>query len=62
MPGCSVVAKERDFRFYDLRHCAASYLPLNEAILAEVGQMLGRKSAHRTERYATRPRSTQGVS
>ena len=49
MHGCSVVAKERDFRFHDPRHGVAPYLPLNRASLAEV---LGDKSVQMTKCYA----------
>ena len=41
-----------DFRFHDLRHCAASYLVMNEATLAEVGEVLGHKSVQMSKRYA----------
>lgn len=40
-----------DFRFHDLRHCAASYLVMNGATLAEVGVVLGHKSVQMTRRY-----------
>jgi integrase len=41
-----------DFRFHDLRHCAASYLVMNGASLAEVGDLLGHKTVQMTMRYA----------
>jgi integrase len=40
------------FRFHDLRHCAASYLVMNGASLAEVGDVLGQKTVQMTKRYA----------
>jgi integrase len=42
----------RDFRFHDLRHCAASYLVMNGATLAEVGDVLGHKTVQMTKRFA----------
>lgn len=42
----------RDFRFHDLRHCAASYLVMSGASLAEVGDLLGHKTVQMTKRYA----------
>lgn len=45
-------ASIRDFRFHDLRHCAASYLVMNGASLAEVGEILGQRSVQTTKRYA----------
>lgn len=39
-------------RWHDLRHCAASYLLQAGASLAEVGSVLGHKSAATTARYA----------
>jgi len=41
-----------DFRFHDLRHCAASYLVMNGASLTEVGDLLGHKTVQMTKRYA----------
>jgi integrase len=41
-----------DFRFHDLRHCAGSYLVMNGATLAEVGDVLGDKSVQMSKRYA----------
>jgi integrase len=41
-----------DFRFHDLRHCAASYLVMNGASLPEVGEILGQRSVQMTKRYA----------
>jgi integrase len=41
-----------DFRFHDLRHCAASYLVMTGASLAEIGEVLGHKTVQMTKRYA----------
>jgi len=41
-----------DFRFHDLRHCAASYLVMNGASLSEVADVLGHKTVQTTKRYA----------
>ena len=41
-----------DFRFHDLRHCAASYLLESGATLAEVGKILGHRTAQMTWRYS----------
>lgn len=45
-------ASINDFRFHDLRHCAASYLVMNGASLAEVGDVLGHRTVQMTKRYA----------
>jgi integrase len=45
-------AEIRDFRFHDLRHCAASYLVMNGASLVEVGDVLGHKTVQMSKRYA----------
>ena len=48
-------AKERagiqNFRFHDLRHCAASYLAMNGATLAEIAEILGHKTLAMVKRY-----------
>lgn len=41
-----------DFRFHDLRHCAASYLAMNGATLAEIAAVLGHKTLQMVKRYA----------
>ncbi len=41
-----------DFCFHDLRHSAASYLAMNGANLAEIGEILGHRSLKVTRRYA----------
>ena len=41
-----------DFRFHDLRHCAASYFVMSGASLAETSELLGHKSLAMTKRYA----------
>ena len=45
-------AKIKDFRFHDLRHCAASYLAMNGASLAEIAEVLGHKTLQMVKRYA----------
>ena len=42
----------RDFRFHDLRHCAASYLAMSGASLAEIADILGHKTLAMVKRYA----------
>jgi len=41
-----------DFRFHDLRHCAASYLVMSGASTAEVAEILGHKTLQMVKRYA----------
>ncbi|HUD00807.1 MAG TPA: site-specific integrase, partial [Rhabdochlamydiaceae bacterium] len=41
-----------DFRFHDLRHSCASYLAMNGASLAEIGELLGHKNLQVTRRYS----------
>jgi site-specific recombinase XerD len=41
-----------DFKFHDLRHSAASYLPMNGAGLVEIAAVLGRKTLPMVKRYA----------
>jgi integrase len=41
-----------NFKFHDLRHSAASYMLMNGASLAEIGEILGHKSFEMTKRYA----------
>lgn len=41
-----------DFRFHDLRHCAASYLAMSGASLAEIAEILGHKTLAMVKRYA----------
>ncbi len=45
-------AEIRDFRFHDLRHCAASYLAMSGASLAEIADILGHKTLAMVKRYA----------
>lgn len=42
----------KDFRFHDLRHCAASYLAMSGASLAEIADILGHKTLAMVKRYA----------
>jgi len=46
------VATIENFRFHDLRHSAASYLVMDGASMAEVGDVLGHKCVQMTKRYA----------
>ena len=41
-----------NFRFHDCRHCAASYLAMNGASLAEIAEVLGHKTLAMVKRYA----------
>jgi len=41
-----------DFRFHDLRHCAASYLAMSGASLAEIAEVLGHKTLAMVKRYS----------
>lgn len=41
-----------NFRFHDLRHCAASYLLMSGASLAELAEILGHKTLAMVKRYA----------
>lgn len=45
-------ASLKDFRFHDLRHCAASYLAMSGASLAEISEILGHKTLSMVKRYA----------
>ena len=45
-------AKIEDFKFHDLRHCAASYLAMNGATLVEIAQILGHKTLQMVKRYS----------
>lgn len=45
-------AELSDFRFHDLRHCAASSLAMNGATLAEIAEVLGHKTLQMVKRYA----------
>jgi integrase len=45
-------AEIENFKFHDLRHSAASYMLMNGASLAEIGEILGHKSFEMTKRYA----------
>lgn len=60
-----VCAKARldDFRFHDLRHCAASYLAMNGASLAEIAEVLGHRTLAMVKRYShiTLPHSRKVV-
>ncbi len=40
-----------DFRFHDLRHCAASYLAMSGATSHEIAEVLGHKSLDMVKRY-----------
>ncbi len=41
-----------DFRFHDLRHCAASYLAMSGASLGEIADILGHKTLAMVKRYS----------
>jgi len=41
-----------DFRFHDLRHCAASYLAMNGATLRDIAEVLGHKTLRMVKRYS----------
>jgi integrase len=45
-------ANIKDFRFHDLRHCAASYLAMNGATATETAEILGHKSLQMVSRYS----------
>lgn len=42
----------QDFKFHDLRHCAASYLAMSGCSLVEIGILLGHKRLEVTKRYS----------
>lgn len=45
-------AQLKDFRFHDLRHCAASYLAMQSASPSEIAAVLGHKTLQMVKRYA----------
>lgn len=45
-------AQITDFHWHDLRHCAASYLAMNGASLAEIAEILGHKTLQMVRRYS----------
>jgi integrase len=45
-------AEIANFRFHDCRHCAASYLAMSGASLAEIAEVLGHKTLAMVKRYA----------
>jgi integrase len=45
-------AEIANFRFHDCRHCAASYLAMHGASLAEIAEVLGHKTLAMVKRYA----------
>jgi integrase len=45
-------AEIRDFRWHDLRHCAASYLAMSGVPLKVIGQLLGHRTSAMTDRYS----------
>lgn len=42
----------RDFRWHDLRHCAASYMAMSGVPLRTIGEVLGHRSVAMTMRYS----------
>lgn len=45
-------SKVEDFRFHDLRHCAASYLAMQGATMLEIADMLGHRTLQMVKRYS----------
>jgi len=45
-------ARLKDFRWHDLRHCAASYLAQSGATLLQIAEVLGHRSFTSTQRYS----------
>ena len=45
-------AQVEDFRFHDLRHCAASYLAMGGASLLDISTILGHKTLAMVQRYS----------
>lgn len=45
-------AEVEDFRFHDLRHCAASYLAMQGATMLEIADMLGHRTLQMVKRYS----------
>jgi integrase len=45
-------AQIQDFRFHDLRHCAASYFAMSGASLTEIADILGHKTMSMVKRYS----------
>jgi len=45
-------AEIKNFRFHDLRHCAASYLAMNGATEIEIAEILGHQDTRMARRYA----------
>lgn len=45
-------AEIEDFRFHDLRHCAASYLAMNGATTREIAEVLGHRTLEMVKRYS----------
>lgn len=41
-----------DFRFHDLRHSTASYLPMKGTSLVEIADVLGHRTLQMVRRYA----------
>jgi integrase len=55
-------ARVENFRFHDLRHCAASYLAMSGASHLEIAAVLGHKTLEMVKRYAhLSPSHTAGI-